>query len=78
MVDSSIGGKTGINNKYGKNQIRNFYEPIAIHIDSSFLSTLPIEEIKNGMAEIIKTAIVASPKLWDILLGHNLFHRLIF
>ena len=67
MVDSSIGGKTGINNKFGKNQVGNFYDPLKIYIDVDFINTLPIEEVKNGMAEVIKTALVGSKKLWNII-----------
>lgn len=54
MVDSSIGGKTGINFNYGKNLIGTFHQPKAVFIDTSFLSTLPEREIHSGMGEIIK------------------------
>ena len=59
--------KTGINNIFGKNQIGNFYEPENIFIDINFIDTLPEEELKNGMAEVIKTALVGSKKLWNII-----------
>ena len=72
MVDSSIGGKTGINNQYGKNQIGTFYNPIAIHIDNNFLKTLPRVEFINGMAEVIKTAIVGSVDLWKLVQGYSI------
>jgi pentafunctional AROM polypeptide len=72
MVDSSIGGKTGIDNKWGKNLIGSFYLPQKIIIDKTFLETLPEEEFINGMAEIIKIAIVANKKLWKILNDNNL------
>jgi len=58
MVDSSVGGKTGINNKYGKNLIGAFYQPEAVYIDTNFLSTLPKREFSAGMAEVIKMAIM--------------------
>jgi 3-dehydroquinate synthase len=58
MVDSSVGGKTGINNKYGKNLIGAFYQPEAVHIDTHFLSTLPKREFAAGMAEVLKIAIM--------------------
>jgi len=58
MVDSSVGGKTGINNKYGKNLIGSFYQPEAVHIDTHFLSTLPKREFAAGMAEVLKMAIM--------------------
>jgi len=58
MVDSSVGGKTGINNKYGKNLIGAFYQPEAVYIDTHFLSTLPKREFAAGMAEVIKMAVM--------------------
>jgi 3-dehydroquinate synthase len=58
MVDSSVGGKTGINNKYGKNLIGAFYQPEAVYIDTHFLSTLPKREFAAGMAEVIKMSIM--------------------
>jgi 3-dehydroquinate synthase len=58
MVDSSVGGKTGINNKYGKNLIGAFYQPEDVYIDTHFLSTLPKREFAAGMAEVIKMAVM--------------------
>jgi len=58
MVDSSVGGKTGINNKYGKNLIGAFYQPEVVYIDPYFLSTLDKREYAAGMAEVIKMAIM--------------------
>ena len=58
QVDSSIGGKNGINTKYGKNLIGSFYQPNEVVIDISFLRTLPLREIKSGYAEIIKHALI--------------------
>jgi 3-dehydroquinate synthase len=58
MVDSSVGGKTGINNKYGKNLIGAFYQPEDVYIDTHFLSTLPKREFAAGMAEVIKMSIM--------------------
>lgn len=57
MVDSSIGGKTGVNIKTGKNIAGAFYQPKFVFINTSFLKTLPGSHIKNGMAEVIKYAI---------------------
>lgn len=54
MVDSSIGGKTGIDTPYGKNMIGSFWQPSAVIIDPSFLATLPQKHIQNGLLEIIK------------------------
>jgi 3-dehydroquinate synthase len=54
MVDSSIGGKTGINLEDLKNYLGTIYQPKAVLIDLSFLRTLPLKEFRNGLAEIIK------------------------
>ncbi len=57
QVDASVGGKTGVNNKYGKNLIGAFHQPSAVYIDPFFLSTLPKREFSSGVSEIIKMAI---------------------
>ena len=57
QVDASVGGKTGINNRYGKNLIGAFYQPKAVYIDAHFLSTLPKREFAAGVAEIVKMAV---------------------
>jgi len=67
MVDSSVGGKTGINNKYGKNLIGSFYQPEAVFIDTYFLSTLPKREFSAGMAEVIKMAVMFDEKFFENL-----------
>ncbi len=54
MVDSSVGGKVGINLEAGKNLVGAFYQPEAVYIDPEFLQTLPAREFSNGMAEVIK------------------------
>ena len=58
QVDSSIGGKNGINTIYGKNLLGTFYQPKEVLIDISVLSSLSIKEIKSGYAEIIKHALI--------------------
>ncbi len=58
QVDASVGGKTGVNNKYGKNLIGAFYQPEAVYIDPAFLETLPPREFAAGVAEIIKMAVM--------------------
>ncbi len=58
QVDSSIGGKNGINSKYGKNLIGTFYQPNQVIIDPIFLKSLPYKQIKSGYAEIVKHAII--------------------
>jgi 3-dehydroquinate synthase len=57
QVDASVGGKTGINNKFGKNLIGAFHQPIEVNIDPYFLTTLPKREFGAGVAEIIKMAV---------------------
>jgi 3-dehydroquinate synthase len=56
MVDSSVGGKTGINTDGGKNMVGAFYQPGLVLIDPDFLGTLPDAEYRSGMAEVIKHA----------------------
>jgi len=58
QVDASVGGKTGVNTKYGKNLIGAFYQPKAVYIDPSFLTTLPPREFAAGVAEVIKMAVM--------------------
>jgi len=72
MVDSSVGGKTGINNKYGKNLIGSFYQPEVVYIDTHFLSTLPKREFFAGMAEVIKMAVMFDEKFFENLEKENL------
>jgi 3-dehydroquinate synthase len=54
QVDSSVGGKTGVNHRLGKNMIGAFHQPIAVFIDTDVLTTLPDKEMSAGMAEVIK------------------------
>ncbi len=67
QVDSSIGGKTGINHATGKNLIGAFYQPTAIFADIMTLGTLPEEEFFNGMAEVLKYAASLDYELWQYL-----------
>lgn len=67
QVDSSVGGKTGVNIKNGKNFVGAFYQPQAVFINTDTLKTLPLEEISNGLAEIIKYALIADKKLFTYL-----------
>lgn len=70
-VDSSVGGKTGINLSAGKNQCGAFWQPDMVICDPAFLLTLPPEEISCGMAEVIKYAAVLDNCFFDALLGNN-------
>ena len=67
QVDSSIGGKTGINSKYGKNLIGAFYQPSLVISDTVFLRSLPKREIICGYGEILKHAIIADKKFFSFL-----------
>jgi len=67
QVDSSIGGKVAVDHPAAKNIIGSFYHPRAIFIDPLVLKTLPLEHLKNGLAEIIKIAIVDSSSLFTLL-----------
>ena len=58
QVDASVGGKTGVNNAYGKNLIGAFYQPKAVYIDPAFLETLPKREFAAGVAEVVKMAVM--------------------
>jgi len=72
MVDSSVGGKTGINNKYGKNLIGSFYQPEAVYIDTYFLKTLEKREFAAGMAEIIKMAVMFDKEFFENIKNEKL------
>ena len=65
MVDAAIGGKTGINTEQGKNLAGAFHFPWEVRIDPRFLATLPPEERRAGMAEVVKTGLLAGEALWE-------------
>jgi len=67
QVDSSVGGKTGVNHPLGKNMIGTFYQPSLVVIDINTLNTLPNREFMSGMAEVIKYGIIADRKFFDYL-----------
>jgi len=67
QVDASVGGKTGMNNKYGKNLIGAFHQPRAVYIDPFFLSTLPEREFGAGVAEIVKMAVTFNKEFFEFL-----------
>jgi shikimate kinase / 3-dehydroquinate synthase len=66
MVDAAIGGKTGINTKDGKNLVGAFHFPQHVWIDPAWLVTLPAEERRAGMAEVVKTGLLAGTELWEL------------
>lgn len=67
QVDASVGGKTGMNNKYGKNLVGAFHQPRAVYIDPHFLSTLPSREFGAGVAEIVKMAVTFNKEFFEYL-----------
>ena len=67
MVDSSVGGKTGINLAAGKNLVGNFHQPTAVFADTDLLATLPPREFAAGRAEVIKHGIIADADLFGLL-----------
>lgn len=67
QVDSSVGGKTGVNHPLGKNMIGTFYQPSLVHIDIDTLRTLPKGEFSAGIAEVIKYGIISDSDLFEYL-----------
>ena len=72
QVDASVGGKTGINNSYGKNLIGAFYQPKAVYIETSFLKTLGSREFGAGIAEVIKMAVTFDSDFFNFLYENDL------
>ncbi|MBN3926903.1 3-dehydroquinate synthase [Nostoc sp. NMS4] len=67
MVDSAIGGKTGVNHPHGKNLIGAFHQPRLVLIDPDVLKTLPMREFRAGMAEVIKYGVIWDAELFALL-----------
>lgn len=65
MVDAAVGGKTGINLASGKNLVGAFYEPFTVLADLDFLNSLPADELRSGMAEVLKCGFIADPLILD-------------
>lgn len=70
MVDSSVGGKTAINNPLGKNLIGTFHQPSAVITDLHTLHTLPDREYYSGIAEVIKYGLIRDPAFFVWLEGN--------
>lgn len=64
QVDSSVGGKTGVNHPLGKNMVGAFYQPQCVLIDTSTLSTLPDRELASGISEIVKYGLIRDAELF--------------
>ncbi|QDU20609.1 3-dehydroquinate synthase [Urbifossiella limnaea] len=67
MVDSSVGGKTGVNHPKGKNLIGAFHQPAGVWIDTAFLDTLPDREFRSGLAEVVKYGVILDEPFFDDL-----------
>ena len=72
QVDASVGGKTGVNNRFGKNLIGAFYQPKAVYCETRFLKTLPKREFGAGVAEIVKMAVTFDKEFFNWLEKHSL------
>ena len=70
QVDSSVGGKTGVNHPQGKNMIGAFYQPQCVLVDTSVLSTLPKREVKAGLAEVVKYGLINAADFFTWLEQH--------
>lgn len=71
MADAALGGKTGIDFQGQKNRIGSFYQPAALFTYTTFLETLPDRELKSGLAEIIKHALIGLPHTFQPLLDND-------
>ena len=71
QVDSSVGGKTGVNAKTGKNLIGAFYQPRAVLADTNILATLPARELRAGYAEVVKYGLLGDAVFFDWLEKHG-------
>lgn len=67
QVDSSVGGKTGINTEHGKNLVGSFYQPVAVLCDTDVLKTLPQRELKAGYAEVVKYGLLGDADFYNWL-----------
>ena len=71
MVDASHGGKNGVNNNYGKNQIGTFYLPNEVLVCVEFLNSLNKEEINTGLIEVIKAGFIGNNKILELVYGDD-------
>jgi len=71
MIDSAMGGKTGVNTPFGKNLIGSFCHPQMIFIDTATIRSLPEKEMRNGLMEMIKHGIIADPQYFALFENHG-------
>ncbi len=71
MVDSSVGGKVGVNHPKGKNLIGAFHQPAGVWIDTATLATLPDREFRSGLAEVVKYGVILDAELFAYLEAHG-------
>ncbi|MCD4549560.1 MULTISPECIES: 3-dehydroquinate synthase [unclassified Schaalia] len=71
MVDAAVGGKTGINTQAGKNLVGSFHTPTRVIVDMDFLSTLPLEDMRSGVAEIAKCGFIRDGVITDLIVRHG-------
>jgi 3-dehydroquinate synthase len=69
QIDSSVGGKTGINLPTGKNLVGAFHQPVSVYIDTETLASLPRRELVSGFCEMVKQSLVANRKLFETTAG---------
>jgi 3-dehydroquinate synthase len=70
MVDAAVGGKTGVNTQEGKNLVGIFYSPIAVIADTDVLVGLGENDVRAGLAEVVKCGFIADPKILDLIEEH--------
>jgi 3-dehydroquinate synthase len=70
MVDSSVGGKVGVNHPRGKNLIGAFHQPVGVWIDTAALATLPEREYRSGLAEVVKYGVILDADFFSWLEAH--------
>jgi 3-dehydroquinate synthase len=71
MVDSSVGGKTGVDTKYGKNMVGAFWQPLAVFADVEMLKTLPKEHIRSGLPEAVKMFVTHDKKMFEYVISNR-------
>jgi 3-dehydroquinate synthase len=70
QVDSSVGGKVGINHPQGKNLIGAFHQPLGVYLDTSVLATLPLRDFRSGLAEVVKYGVILDAPFFEYLEAH--------